>query len=130
MRGETGEKIKKNFKQLGEDICSAGTSIDDDNELLKLGQSLRDTHKDIANDLNNNYIGSHIDSPSHYAVRSLLPSDEVTNVMGTYCAAYFNLGVSFEHMRQFKLSGQAFERALYICKMHMPNNTALMLNLQ
>jgi hypothetical protein len=28
--------------------------------------------------------------------------------MGTYCAAYYNLGVSFEYLRKFKMSGQAF----------------------
>jgi hypothetical protein len=28
--------------------------------------------------------------------------------MGTYCAAYFNLGVSFEHLGRLKLSGLAY----------------------
>jgi hypothetical protein len=39
----------------------------------------------------------------------------MVTIMGTYCAAYFNLGVSFEHLKRFKLSGQAYERSLAIC---------------
>jgi len=50
--------------------------------------------------------------------------------MGNYVAAYYNLGVSFEHLRQLRLSGQAYERALTICKMHMSKNKALIKNLQ
>jgi len=34
--------------------------------------------------------------------------------MGTYCAAYFNLGVSLEHLKQFRLARQAHERGLTI----------------
>lgn len=30
--------------------------------------------------------------------------EDMNSIMGTYCAAYFNLGVSFEHLKQFKLS--------------------------
>lgn len=50
--------------------------------------------------------------------------------MGTYCAAYFNLGVSFEHLKQFKLSSQAYERGLVIAREHMPNNTNLIEGMQ
>lgn len=50
--------------------------------------------------------------------------DQVT-LMGTYCAAYFNLGVSFEHLKHYKLSTQAYERGLAIAKEHMPKNVNL-----
>ena len=55
---------------------------------------------------------------------SVSEEDKVT-IMGTYTAAYFNLGVSFEHLKQYKLAGQAYERGLAICNEHMPNNRAL-----
>lgn len=41
------DKNAPHLKKLGEDICTAGTSIDDDSELLKLGQNLRDSHKNM-----------------------------------------------------------------------------------
>jgi hypothetical protein len=59
----------------------------------------------------------------------LLPN-EMSNLMGNYAAAYFNLGVSFEHLKQIKLGTQAFERALVITKMHMPSNKAMISSLE
>jgi len=50
--------------------------------------------------------------------------------MGNYAAAYFYLGVSFEHLKQIKLGTQAFERALVITKMHMPSNKAMINSLE
>jgi hypothetical protein len=46
-----------------------------DSDLLKIGKDLRKEHKELARDLSSEYIGAQIESPSHYAVRSLLPSD-------------------------------------------------------
>lgn len=34
--------------------------------------------------------------------------EELMSLMGTYCAAYFNLGVSFEYLGRFKLAGLAY----------------------
>jgi len=45
---------------MGEDLCSGGNSIEDDSELLKLGKDLRKKHKELAQDLDDNYIGDHI----------------------------------------------------------------------
>ena len=44
----SNERAKDNVNKLGEDICLAGTSIDDDTELLKLGQKMRDNHKNLS----------------------------------------------------------------------------------
>lgn len=55
-----------------------------------------------------------------------MKDEDVTSLMGTYCAAYYNLGVSYEHLRKFKVSGQAFVRAHKICTTHMPTNFTLL----
>lgn len=51
-------------------------------------------------------------------------------VMGIYCAAYFNLGVSFEHLRHFKLSRQAHERGLAMCYKYLPEKLPLQATFQ
>lgn len=61
--------------------------------------------------------------------QTLTQEDKLT-IMGTYTAAYFNLGVSFEHLKQYKLAQQAYERGMLICAEHMPKNKQLIHSFQ
>lgn len=59
--------------------------------------------------------------------KDTLPGTEEdrATIMGTFCAAYFNLAVSFENVKKYSLAKQAYERSLAVCTEHMPTNQQL-----
>jgi hypothetical protein len=56
-------------------------------------------------------------------------AQDKATVMGTLCAAYYNLGVSFETLQKFDFAKQAYERSLLVCSKYLPENTQLIQNL-
>lgn len=54
---------------------------------------------------------------------------DLQTVMGTFSAAYFNLGASFENMRKFKLAKQAYLRSKKICQTYMPESLGVITQL-
>ena len=50
---------------------------------------------------------------------------DLQTIMGTYSAAYYNLGASFENLKKLKLAKQAYQRSKTICETYLPNNAAV-----
>jgi hypothetical protein len=62
--------------------------------------------------------GSNNDETASYMpAKDTLPGtdEDRATLMGTFCAAYFNLAVSFENVKKYSLAKQSYERSLAVC---------------
>lgn len=55
--------------------------------------------------------------------------EDLTSLMSTYTAAFFNLGVSFEHLGHFELSLMAYKKGRKICYAYLSQNQGLITSL-
>lgn len=120
-------RINPDLYELTQDLCA---NDDCENELLKIefssiiqqpqgedGNTTPDQimtpppESSLPNDLahDNTVVSPRSGFPTSMQDTSLLKdNEELMTLMSSYCAAYFNLGTCFEHLRQFDVSVQAF----------------------
>ena len=113
----------KSFKFLDAQVCekklekaTIQTIEGDDEESDLLNLSIFRNFKPDQNPLGDSVMSSKIGETKRV---------DLSTVMGTYSAAYYNLGASFENLKKHALAKQAYQRSKTICETYLPNNLAV-----